>query len=53
MLPGAQGKADANVKNMRGAVGYINEEIRRVVDDDTRKCMQPYIPRIIDIIQGK
>ncbi len=53
LLPGARSKADVNIKNMRGAVGYINEEIRKVVDADTRNCMQPYIPQIIDIVQGK
>jgi hypothetical protein len=53
LLPGAQGKADVNIKNTRGGVGYLNEEIRRLVDTDTRGCMQPYIDRIINIIQGK
>jgi hypothetical protein len=53
LLPGAQGKADVNIKNTTGAVGYLNEEIRRLVDTDTRGCMQPYINRIINIIQGK
>ena len=53
LLPGAQGKADVNIKNTRGGVGYLNEEIRRLVDADTRGCMQPYIDRLINIIEGK
>jgi hypothetical protein len=50
LTPGAQGKVEVNIRNTRGGVGYFNEEIRRVVDDDTRKCMQPYIDRIINVI---
>ncbi len=51
LSPGGQGKVEVDVRNTAGGVGYLNEEIRRLVDDDTRKCMSPHIDKLIDLIK--
>lgn len=50
LRPGGKGSISANITKDRGAVGYIKEEIRKDVDADTRKCMEPYIDQIIQLI---
>ena len=53
LSPGGRGGVNANVKTAPGGVGYVQEEIRKSVDEGIRKCMEPYINRIFDIITGK
>jgi hypothetical protein len=50
LLPGAEGGVNVNIKNSRGAVDYLNEEIRRYVDADTRQCTQPWIDKVVNLI---
>ena len=50
LLPGAEGSVTVNIKTARGGVGYLNEQVRRIFDEETRRCMQPYIDKIINLI---
>ena|SRR5579863_5801500 len=49
-LRGPKGTIEANVKKTSGGVGYFNESIRKEVDDATRICMQPYVNKVIQLI---
>ena len=50
LTPGGQGSVSVNVRNSTGAAAIFDDKIRQVADEDIRRCIQPYIARIIDAI---
>ncbi|MBR1198087.1 hypothetical protein JQ634_06130 [Bradyrhizobium sp. AUGA SZCCT0240] len=52
LKPNLKAGISLNAKTAPGGVGYVQEEIRKNVDDAIRKCMEPYIGRILDLIIG-
>ena len=50
LMPGAAGSARTVVVDLKGGVGYTNEQIRLAFDLATRDCMSSYIKQIIDLI---
>lgn len=50
LVPGAQGSVSINAKSSEGSVAIFDDKVRRLADDDIRKCVMPYIPRILDAI---
>ena len=52
IAPGGKAGIDVDVKNSKGGVNYLNEQIRLEFDKQTRDCMQPHIDKLINIILG-
>lgn len=50
LRPNLRAGINLNAKTAPGGVGYVQEEIRKNVDESIRKCMEPYIGRILDLI---
>jgi len=51
MKRGGEIGTKVDVFKQPGAAAYLNEEIRRLADDDIRKCAEPYLKRIFDYIE--
>jgi hypothetical protein len=48
LLPGAEAKATVDNINSKGSQFFDNEEIRRIVDQDIRLCMQGEWPKVLN-----
>jgi hypothetical protein len=48
---GGEVAAKVDVFQQPGAAAYLSEEIRRLADDDIRRCTEPYLKRIFDYIE--
>lgn len=53
LTPGAEGSVSFNIRESTGATGYIDEELKNLVDKDIRDCIKPFIPQIMDAVLGK
>ncbi len=47
---GLEGSVTYSQKDLRGAVGYLKEELRKTENDRIRACMEPRIDRILSAI---
>lgn len=52
LIPAGRGSASVNVKQSPGAAAIFDDKVRQVADEDIRRCIQPHITRIINVILG-
>jgi hypothetical protein len=52
LRPGGQGSVSVNVRESEGATAIFDQRLRVIADAETRACIEPHIPRIVDAILG-